>query len=236
MTAMSRDPRPDGVRAGRLSFRRPRQAGSGAASPERGLRAVDLGDGGPPALVRVPAGPAGPIGLRLVLLLHGAGGSARRALDLMLPVADAGDLLLAAPQAVGPTWDALVGGYGPDVARIDRLLGQVTAEHAVTSLAIGGFSDGASYALSLGIANGDVFDAVVALSPGYAAPLARNGRPRFFVSHGTADGVLPIERCSRRLVPALRDAGYDVRYVEFEGGHVVPGEVVELAATWLAGG
>jgi phospholipase/carboxylesterase len=39
--------------------------------------------------------------------------------------------------------------------------------------------------------------------------------------------VLPIDRCSRRLVPELQRAGYDVTYEEFDGGHVVPPSVVE---------
>ncbi|MDP9444002.1 MAG: hypothetical protein M3P83_06510 [Actinomycetota bacterium] len=112
----------------------------------------------------------------------------------------------------------------------------MTAAHPVGTIAVGGFSDGASYALSLGIGNGDVFDAVVAFSPGFAAPLVRHGRPRVFVSHGRRDPVLPIERCSRRLVPQLRSSGYDVTYREFDDGHVVPDHVVAEAAGWLTTG
>jgi phospholipase/carboxylesterase len=56
-----------------------------------------------------------------------------------------------------------------------------------------------------------------------------------FVTHGVADRVLPIDRCSRRLVPALRQAGYEVRYREFAGGHVVPPELAAEAADWLVG-
>jgi predicted esterase len=59
------------------------------------------------------------------------------------------------------------------------------------------------------------------------------GSPRVFVSHGTRDGWLPIERCSRRIVPRLRRAGYDVRYREFEGGHVEPSEIGREAAEWF---
>jgi predicted esterase len=38
-----------------------------------------------------------------------------------------------------------------------------------------------------------------------------------FVSHGTADAILPIDACSRSFVPVLRQAGYDVEYHEFDG-------------------
>jgi phospholipase/carboxylesterase len=167
----------------------------------------------------------------LVVLLHGAGGTAEDGLRLLLRQADRHGLMLYAPSSVGPTWDVIRGGFGPDVRRIQQALSEIRAPGNV---AVGGFSDGASYALSLGLANGDVFDAVLAFSPGFAAPALQVGRPDIFVSHGRADRVLPIERCSRRLVPALRRAGYDVHYHEFDGGHVVPEPVVEDALDRLA--
>ena len=48
------------------------------------------------------------------------------------------------------------------------------------------------------------------------------GMPAIFIAHGLQDRVLPIETCSRRIVPRLRRAGYAVRYEEFAGGHAVP--------------
>jgi len=131
----------------------------------------------------------------------------------------------------------IVGGYGPDAAAIDGLLAAAFARVRVdpARLALGGFSDGASYALSLGLANGDLFTHLLAFSPGFLAPGDRHGRPAIFVSHGTEDPVLPIDRCSRRLVPALRRAGYAVDYREFAGGHAVPPPIAEAAVAWLRG-
>jgi phospholipase/carboxylesterase len=54
-----------------------------------------------------------------------------------------------------------------------------------------------------------------------------------FISHGPNDEVLPINDCSRRLVPRLEHAGYPVTYVEFDGPPTVPAELVEQAARWL---
>jgi predicted esterase len=34
-------------------------------------------------------------------------------------------------------------------------------------------------------------------------------------------------------VPVLRRAGYEVRYDEFSGGHVVPPEIAVAATRWL---
>jgi len=173
----------------------------------------------------------------LVLLLHGAGGHARQGLDLLRSLADAaGGLLLLAPASRDRTWDLLVGRrYGPDLALIDRALEQTFSRYAVAPerVAIGGFSDGASYALSLGITNGDLFTHVLAFSPGFAAPAGRVGSPRIFVSHGTRDGVLPIDRCSRRIVPDLERSGYEVTCREFDGGHEISPGIALEAVGWF---
>src|SRR5215217_7047653 len=94
----------------------------------------------------------------LVLLLHGAGGHARQGLEVLRDLADTAGLLLLAPASRERTWDLLVGRrYGFDLALIDRALEQTFSRYAIdpARLAIGGFSDGASYALTLGITNGD---------------------------------------------------------------------------------
>ena len=172
----------------------------------------------------------------LMLLLHGAGGHARQGLDLLRRLADASGLILLAPASREHTWDLLVGRrYGPDVTMIDKALEQVFSRYAVDAarVAVGGFSDGASYALSLGIMNGDLFTHVLAFSPGFMAPAGQRGSPRIFISHGTRDGVLPIDSCSRRIVPRLERAGYDVRYREFDGGHTIAPEIALEAVSWF---
>jgi len=171
----------------------------------------------------------------LLLLLHGATGSGERSLKRLQSLADERGLILLAPDSRRRTWDVLMGGCGPDVAFIDAALAHVFARFAVdpARLVIEGFSDGASYALSLGIANGDLFSHILAFSPGFLAPPSQAGMPRIFVSHGTQDTVLPINHCSRRLVPALRSAGYDVTYEEFEGPHTVPPAIAAAAVDWL---
>ena len=174
----------------------------------------------------------------LVLLLHGAGGHARQGLDLLRTLADATGVILLAPASRERTWDLLVGRrYGPDATMIDRALEQTFSRYAIDPErgAIGGFSDGASYALSLGLTNGDLFTPVLAFSPGFMAPARRRGSPRVFVSHGTRDGVLPIERCSRKVVPQLSRADYEVRYREFDGGHTIPPEIALEALSWFTG-
>jgi phospholipase/carboxylesterase len=171
-----------------------------------------------------------------LLMLHGAGGFADRALDLVRPAAESAGIVVLAPQSLASTWDAIRAGYGPDVEQLDDLLAVAFARFQVdpARLAIGGFSDGASYALALAMANGELFTHVLAFSPNHAAPAAQPESPRIFISHGTDDEVLPIDRCSRRLVALLRKAGYDTVYREFDGGHLVPESIQEEAVQWLA--
>ncbi len=54
-----------------------------------------------------------------------------------------------------------------------------------------------------------------------------------WISHGTGDRVLPVDRCGRRVSRDLTAAGYDVTYEEFDGGHVVPPELARQAVAWL---
>lgn len=189
-----------------------------------GLRTIDG------ATLYVPPGD-GP--KTLVLGLHGAGGNPGEPMALLRPYADRAGLILLAPKSMGPTWDVSMGGFGPDVAAIDRLLDKVFSEYEVDDVAVAGFSDGASYALSLGLTNGDLFRSVIGFSPGFIAFGQQNGTPRLFISHGTHDSILPIGRTSRRGVPRLRAAGYPVKYVEFTGDHEVPPRIAREAVVWL---
>ncbi len=221
----------DGARWGRLAAR-PRQPPAGPVPPgEHPLGLAIARDG----VLYVPAGYRPERPAPLLVCLHGARSTGTRSVLALRAPAERYGLLLLAPDARAVTWDILRGGYGPDVAFIDRALAWVFARCAVdpTRIGIEGFSDGASYALTLGLDNGDLFTAVLAFSPGFLAPRQPTGRPRVFVSHGRQDPVLPIHVCSRRLVPLLARAGYPVRYREFDGGHTVPEEVLDEALRWF---
>lgn len=217
---------------GELSRRSHPPAGG---TPPTGLVPLQLSGSDRDGVLYVPASyrPGHPA--PLVLSLHGAGGSGRRSLRRLLPLADQRGLLLLSPDSREATWDVVRTGFGPDVEFVDRALDLVFARYAIDPprIAAEGFSDGASYALSLGLLNGDLFSNVIAFSPGFVRAEHRRGRPRCFVSHGLHDPVLPIDSCSRRIVRELRDDRYDVRYTEFDGGHVVPSEIARAALDWL---
>src|SRR5215212_10243865 len=207
---------------------RPRKVTSSSLRP--GTSRVPLNNGRQ-GLLAVPNGKVS----GLVIALHGAGGRPAAAVRLFDQVADRVGLAILAPASTGTTWAMLRGGPDPDTPALDTALDRLFQAHPFdpSRVAIAGFSDGASYALSLGLANGDLFPKVVAFSPGFEAADRCQGRPAFFVTHGIRDDVLPITRTSRRVVPALRHNGYDVSYQEFDGGHVVPPELAVAAAEWV---
>ncbi|HVE87578.1 MAG TPA: PHB depolymerase family esterase [Myxococcales bacterium] len=173
----------------------------------------------------------------LLVVFHGAGGEARWMIDRLSAQAEARGVLLLAPQSAGPTWDLIRGEYGVDAAVLQQMLTVISTLFQVDPSRIGaaGFSDGASYALSLGLDNGDVFSSVMAFSPGFATLEHRKGSPRVFVSHGTADQVLNVDACGRAVVKRLRELGYGVTYQEFDGKHTLPPEVAAAATEWFTG-
>jgi phospholipase/carboxylesterase len=202
-----------------------------------GLIPLQLGVGRDGSLL-VPASynPAQP--MPLVLALHGAGGNANGPLSLLSSYAEQHGFLLLAVDSRDVTWDAIhSGAYGPDVAFIDLALKSVFARCAVdpARVVVEGFSDGASYALGLALANGDLFKRVVAFSLGFIPPSDSPpvAQPEFFISHGTRDPILPIDLTSREIVVGLRNQGYAVSFVEFDGVHEVPAAVALQAVLWL---
>jgi len=212
---------------GRLTAR-PRGVSTSARSDRLGLD-IDRD-----ALLRLPSD-ASTAPLPLLVYLHGATQRGEGMLRRIGAATDAAGIAVLAPDSRSMTWDAIRGDFGVDVVFLNRALQRVFDTVAVdpSRVAIGGFSDGATYALSLGAINGDLFTHVIANSPGFIVDGQPHGRPRFYVSHGTADQILPIDQCSRQIVPALRRRGYDVTFKEFAGRHEIPPEIADEAARWF---
>lgn len=217
---------------GRLSFVvRPASGSPGERDEPLGL------DAGRDGVLNVPetAGPGAP----LLVFLHGATGTGRAHLRAVLAAVERYGVILVAPDSRGPTWDLIAERrFGADVAFLDRVLDAVVdrVDADTGRLAIGGVSDGASYALSIGLTNGDVLPTVLAFSPGFLVAPYPTGKPRVFVSHGRTDPILPIDACSGAFVPSMREAGYDVNFREFDGGHTVPPPVSDEAVRWWLDG
>ena len=202
--------------------------------PATGYTALELGsarDG----YLWVPVGYSALTAAPLVVALHGAGQSA----DFWASYrnrADTRGFVLLVPESRGATWDVVTGGFGPDVAFIDDALAFAFASCRIdpARIALAGFSDGASYALSLGVSNGDLFTHLIAYSPGFLRatdPVV--GKPPVFISHGTDDPILSYPNTRDGLVPRLQREGYSVTFESFEGGHSVPAAISEKALDWF---
>jgi phospholipase/carboxylesterase len=205
--------------------------GRGAEDCRPGEHSLRVG-GGRKTLMRVTAG--SPRGRKaLIVTLHGAGGGARDGLHAFRGAWDVPGVVMVAPAARGSTW-SFFGGRDVDVPIIERAVAQAFARCRIDRrlVAVGGFSDGASYALTLGLTNGDLFRAVIALSPGGAHTDSRVGAPRVFVAHGTGDPVLPIA-LSDGIVRSLRSDGYRVTYQRFAGVHEVRPEIARAGVRWF---
>jgi phospholipase/carboxylesterase len=172
----------------------------------------------------------------LLLFFHGATQSPEWILKHLRSVADEHGVIVIAPASHDVTWDAIRGAPGVDAAATERALATTFQRCKVdgSHFAIGGFSDGASYALVLGPPNGDVFTHVIAFSACINANTATtHPKPKIFLSHGRVDEILPFESCGRRIDAQLRDAGFEVRFEVFQGRHEVPAAVAEAAFRWF---
>lgn len=185
-------------------------------------------------LLYLPRGYVAGVAAPLVVLFHGAGGTAQ-SVTYAFPMADEHRVIILAPDSRDQrTWDLVLGAYGPDADFLSTALGQTLGRCSVDRqrMSVAGHSDGASYALSFGISAGDLFMQILAFSPGLMTPIDARGKPRIFISHGIDDNVMPIEATSRRFVPRLKGLGYDVTYREYAGRHAVPAEIVQAGFDW----
>jgi predicted esterase len=192
------------------------------------------------AYVPASAGPNPP----LLVLLHGAGRTRLWMIDHFKAEADRRGIVLLAPTSKGITWDAISlalaasTGDNPlemkmgrrfsssrDAKRVDSAIANlakiVPFDRARTVLA--GFSDGATFALAMGMARSEKFAAVIAWSPGIAieTSLPARGR-RVFVSHGRQDPTLHFEVTCGDIVPLLKSEGAKVSFMAFDGVHQIP--------------
>ncbi|MEH3118029.1 MAG: esterase [Methylorubrum populi] len=187
------------------------------------------------ALIRVPEHIDARLPTPLVVLFHGGGGGAEKILPMLEGHADKRGFLLLAPQSLHPTWDLVIAGNGPDRERLDRALAEVADRFLIDPrhLAFAGHSDGGSYALSLGLTNGDRVSHLIVSSAGFLSVQVQAGAPKVFLSHGTRDAQIGIDRSGRTHARLLRAAGYDLTYVEYDGPHAYDPSVVARAVDFF---
>ena len=185
----------------------------------------------------------------VLVVFHGAGGRAQDILDSYRADADANHFILVLPQSLGPTWDMIVDlksrlgvemnvepRYGRDLKALDAAMADLFARVAVDPARVGimGFSDGATYAVSVGTANPQLFHTVIAYSPGPAFPTKFDITQRIFISHAEEDPVLPYST-TRGMVARMRVKHMPLEFESFHGGHEVPKDIHAKAVAYFMG-
>ncbi|RYZ07790.1 MAG: hypothetical protein EOO73_10685 [Myxococcales bacterium] len=177
----------------------------------------------------------------VLVYLHGRGRGVGRAEGMVARLRKAGlpqDFAIASLE--GPFASGFGHGWGDTAeeqaisrarvrSRLKELLGEggPPPEHVV----IAGFSQGAGIALDVAIEERRI-GAVASFSP--CLSMLRGALPhrdhlRILLAHGAQDARCPVEE-SRSLARVLEAAHRPAQYIEFDGGHVVPTEVVRALA------
>ncbi len=178
----------------------------------------------------------------LIVALHGGSGHGGDFIWSWLREARSRDHILLAPTSRGSTWSF----NGPDVDghALDSMLAYVGEHWRIDDerLLLTGLSDGATYTLCRGLAEGSPFTHLAPLS-GVLHPLnlvngnlERASGRRIYLVHGARDWMFPVD-IAREAHRALVDAGADVRFREIDDlSHAYAREENAAILAWMAGG
>jgi len=173
----------------------------------------------------------------LLTVLHGAGRQDELLCRGYRDEAARRDAFFLIPRSTYPTWDLLVGQGRPDLDFLERLYAEIYQRVPIDPArqALIGYSDGASYALAVGLSNPRLFAAVMGWAAGFVA-IDTNAigpddpKPRILLEHGTHDTVFPFELIAAPNVELLRSLGYAVELRVDEGGIHWPKPAFQTAA------
>jgi predicted esterase len=119
-----------------------------------------------------------------------------------------------------------------------KVVDDVSQRHRVSKVILLGFSQGVSVAYLAALRHPDRVAGVVAFAGGFPATsvtpeqLKAGSRIRIMIAHGTEDAQVGLG-ASERARDALRQAGYNVQFETFEGGHVLPPDMMRSAGQWI---
>ncbi|MFN7915603.1 MAG: PHB depolymerase family esterase [Vicinamibacterales bacterium] len=202
-----------------------------------GKSRLGISDGERDGTVYVPQSYKKGVPMPMLVMLHGFRSTAE-AVRYTFPLAEEFGVIVLAPESRDMTWGMEIPGFDTDSRYIGMAVRWVSEVLTIdpSRLAMGGVSDGANYALNMGLAYGDTFRHLMIYSAGTLAPFRKQGKPRIFLAHGTRDTQMPIDRTGRKFAADLKADDYDLTYREYEGGHGAPPEVVRESFYWLTNG
>jgi poly(3-hydroxybutyrate) depolymerase len=202
-----------------------------------GKSRLGIADGERDGTVYVPQSYKKGVPMPIVVMLHGFRSTAE-AVRYTFPLAEEFGVIILAPESRDVTWGQSIPGFDTDSRYIGMAYRWVSEVLTIDTsrVAMAGVSDGANYALNMGLAYGDTFNHLMIFSAGMLAPFRKEGKTKIFLAHGTRDEQMPIDRTGRKFAVDLKADGYDLLYREYEGGHGAPIEVVRESFYWLMNG
>jgi predicted esterase len=187
-------------------------------------------------------------------VLHGAGRREELLMKAYRDEAERRQALFLVPRSHGMTWDliehavarstpeaGLAPAGRPDLDFLEYAYDLIFRRYPVDAERLGlvGYSDGASYALSVGLSNPHLFRAVMGWAAGFVAienEAAAPGvpRPAVLVEYGTHDELFPFEQVAVPMREQLEAFGCNVTFRVDEGGrHWPSGAFQDEALDWF---
>ncbi|HTO51846.1 MAG TPA: hypothetical protein VMR50_00555 [Myxococcota bacterium] len=161
----------------------------------------------------------------LITVLHGAGRQDEMLVKAVRDEPDRRRAFFLVPRSVLPTWDLIASAERPDLDFLEYAYDLIYRRYPIDCerQALLGYSDGASYALSVGLSNPQHFRAImawaagfIALEPGFDPNAAR--KPDLLLEYGTHDPIFPFEHVALPMRANLERAGYSVEWRVDQGG------------------
>ncbi len=177
----------------------------------------------------------------LVTVLHGAGRQDEMLVKACRDEPERRDALFLVPRSALPTWDLIASPERPDLDFLEYAYDLIYRRYPVDAgrQALLGYSDGASYALSVGLSNPHLFRAVMGWAAGFIAldptfNLDVDRKPAVLLEYGTHDELFPFERVAVPMRENLRKAGYTVEFRVDQGGkHWPSADFLPEALDWF---
>jgi predicted peptidase len=177
----------------------------------------------------------------LITVLHGAGRQDEMLVKACRDEPEKRDALFLVPRSLLPTWDLIASPERPDLDFLEYAYDLIYRRYPVDAgrQALLGYSDGASYALSVGLSNPHLFRAVMGWAAGFIAldptfNLDADRKPAVLLEYGTHDQLFPFERVAVPMRENLRKAGYTVEFRVDQGGkHWPSADFLPEALDWF---
>ncbi len=170
----------------------------------------------------------------LFTVLHGAGRQDEALAKGYRHEPDRRQAFFLIPRSVEPTWDLIASEGRPDLDFLEYAYDLVYRRFPIDPLqqALIGYSDGASYAMSVGLSNSTMFSALIGWAAGFIVldpeSAERFGqaipdpKPRIYLEYGTHDELFDYQTVALPTRDRLQQAGLDVTFSTDEGGRHWP--------------